>query len=459
MKRYTKLLYAVAAGFLLCACTSDPLPGPALPEPTANPHAVSEEEALSRLEALLRDWDGEGTRSGGVRRIASVATVTAGDVCQPRTRGEGGDPVDNMFYLVNFEDGAGYAILGADDRLEPVYVIADEGSLGADRLHYAATVSDEQAEADGEFVYPLQLILDSAAGSIATAGVGGPIGGIGGHGPGGWEPQPTVVDRKEDWVKTRSVLPMLKTKWDQVEPYNYFCPMIDGKYCYAGCNPVGTAQLLAYHAEKDNMIFVQFGEFVFNIAFWRNLKNAVLYPERVREATGDDGMTAETMAVANFIHAVGVSIRAKYGLSGTSAPTDNTANIFRNLVNAGVGYKNIQHVKKAIDVTLAKERICEKQLPIWYCGYSDEGGHVWILDGWETWAITTTVLYSNGTRNVNQTDEHFVHCNFGWGGWHDGYYIFHIFDPKGDGPVARPYSSSTTAFNRNFEYIIYDLSK
>lgn len=458
MKCYTKLLYAVAAFFLLCACTSDPLPGPALPEPTANPHAVSEEEALSRLEALLRDWDGEGTRSGGVRRIASVATVTAGDVCQPRTRGESGDPVDNMFYLVNFEDGAGYAILGADDRLEPVYVIADEGALGADRLHYAATVSDEQAEADGEFVYPLQLILDSAAGSIATAGAGGPISGIGGHGPGGWEPQPTVVRREvEDPVTTFICHPMIKTKWEQETPYNLFCPMVNGEHCVAGCGAIAFAQLLAYHAEANDITFNQFGSFAFDNAFWTNLKNGVRYPSRVRAPQGGEGMTAETMAVAQFIYAVGVGIHANYGLDETSSKKENVANVFKNLAAKNIGYKNVQ--LGSINNQQAYTLICEKNLPIWYRGENNYGdGHAWILDGWKRKMTKITTYYSNNTSEITETETDFVHVNFGWAGKHDGDYLFNVFNANLNKEDKLDRENDRN-FRSGFKCITYELSK
>ncbi|MDE5730181.1 MAG: C10 family peptidase [Alistipes sp.] len=458
MKCYTKLLYAAIVGLLFCACSSDPLPGPALPEATANPHAVSEEEALSRLEALLRDWDGEGTRSGGVRRIASVATVTAGDVCQLRTRGEGGDPVDNMFYLVNFEDGAGYAILGADDRLEPVYVIADEGSLAADRLHYAATVSDEQAEADGEFVYPLQLILDSAAGSIATAGAGGPISGIGGHGPGGWEPQPTVVDRKEsDYVVCHLTGPLLKTKWHQRAPYNLFCPMVNGAHCVAGCGAIAFAQVLAYHAEANDITFNQFGSFAFDNAFWTNLKNGVRYPSRVREPQLGIGMTAETMAVGQFIYAVGVGIHADYGLGETSSKRENVANVFRNLADKNIGYKNVQ--LGTINAKQARTLIHEKKLPLWYRGGNSRGGHAWVLDGWREDQKTITTIFSNGTSSTTTVDRELVHANFGWeqdDRIYNGFYAFNVFDPEGAGPIIKTYG---TQYTNNLRVITYELSK
>ena len=55
--------------------------------------------------------------------------------------------VEELLYIVNFENEAGYAILGADDRLEPVYAVVDEGSLTTEEFRYAVTVTPEQAEA------------------------------------------------------------------------------------------------------------------------------------------------------------------------------------------------------------------------------------------------------------------------------------------------------------------------
>ena len=72
--------------------------------------------------------DGAATRSGGVRRVKSVTTVSPEVLNPGGTRSEATADVEELLYIVNFENEAGYAILGADDRLEPVYAVVDEGS-------------------------------------------------------------------------------------------------------------------------------------------------------------------------------------------------------------------------------------------------------------------------------------------------------------------------------------------
>ncbi|MFR6556742.1 MAG: Spi family protease inhibitor [Alistipes putredinis] len=74
------------------------------------------------------------------------------------TRSEATADVEDLLYIVNFENEAGYAILGADDRLEPVYAVVDEGSLTTEDFRYAVTVTPEQAEADGELVFPCKWL-------------------------------------------------------------------------------------------------------------------------------------------------------------------------------------------------------------------------------------------------------------------------------------------------------------
>ena len=61
--------------------------------------------------------------------VKNVTTVSPEVLNPDGTRSEATADVEDLLYIVNFENEAGYAILGADDRLEPVYAVVDEGSL------------------------------------------------------------------------------------------------------------------------------------------------------------------------------------------------------------------------------------------------------------------------------------------------------------------------------------------
>ena len=153
-----KYLSLLAILGLLVGCTSDltteevPQP-PSVPEqkishvvpgenpPTAeNPHAVPVEQALEELQSVLEEID-TPAEDGAVTRSEATADV------------------EDLLYIVNFENEAGYAILGADDRLEPVYAVVDEGSLTTEDFRYAVTVTPEQA---AESKTPIQMLMEES---------------------------------------------------------------------------------------------------------------------------------------------------------------------------------------------------------------------------------------------------------------------------------------------------------
>ena len=107
-------LFSLFFGFcLLAGCTADPgaEPGPSSENPPAaeNPHAVPVEQALEDLQGLLEAIDapaedGAATRSGGVRRVKSVTTVSPEALSPGGTRSEATANVEDLLYIVNFEN-------------------------------------------------------------------------------------------------------------------------------------------------------------------------------------------------------------------------------------------------------------------------------------------------------------------------------------------------------------------
>ena len=150
----------------MAGCTADPgaESGPPGENPPAaeNPHAVPVEQALEELQSVLEEIDapaedGAATRSGGVRRVKSVTTVSPEALSPGGTRSEATADVEDLLYIVNFEN-------------EPVYAVVDEGSLTTEEFRYAVTVTPEQAEADGELVFPLQMVARQHSEASAPEG-------------------------------------------------------------------------------------------------------------------------------------------------------------------------------------------------------------------------------------------------------------------------------------------------
>ena len=340
--------------WLLASCTADPgtEPGPfgENPPTAEKPHAVPVEQALEELQSVLEEIDipaedGAVTRSGGIRRVKNVTTVSPEVLNPDGTRSEATADVEDLLYIVNFENEAGYAILGADDRLEPVYAVVDEGSLTTEEFRYAVTVTPEQAEADGELVFPLQMAAQAAIGGVDTGGggngiVGGPITDIEHWWPEGQ--QPVGIDYEPWETKEQSGI-LLKTRWNQTKPYNYLCPIENGKNCFAGCVPVAVAQILVFNALNYNKKFYQIGDQLLNEAMWLNIEEAVTHPQLVKPVVSGESMNAQTWAVAYFINKMGEAVGVKYHSDdgGSPAPTKNVVKLLQYLGDIGLGYSNI----------------------------------------------------------------------------------------------------------------------
>lgn len=69
-------------------------------------------------------------------------------------------------------------------------------------------------------------------------------------------------------------------------------------------------------------------------------------------------------------------------------------------------------------------------------------GHYWIVDGYANLACTATNTTSGDTTTLTAD---YVHCNLGWGGFCNGYYISGVFDTN-HVPVSTVSRSSGTDY-------------
>ena len=430
--------------WLLASCTADPgtEPGPfgENPPTAEKPHAVPVEQALEELQSVLEEID-IPAEDGAVTRSEATADV------------------EDLLYIVNFENEAGYAILGADDRLEPVYAVVDEGSLTTEEFRYAVTVTPEQAEADGELVFPLQMVAQAAIGGVDTGGggngiVGGPITDIEHWWPEGQ--QPVGIDYEPWETKEQSGI-LLKTRWNQTKPYNYLCPIENGKNCFAGCVPVAVAQILVFNALNYNKKFYQIGDQLLNEAMWLNIEEAVTHPQLVKPVVSGESMNAQTWAVAYFINILGEAVGVKYHSDdgGSPAPTKYVVKLLQYLGDIGLGYSNI--ALSPITTDKVRDMIFVKKLPFYYSGKSSTNSHAWVLDGWLLRERRVITRYAFLPTQYHTESKEFVHANFGWGGQKDGYYTFNAFYTD-RGPVS-PQSIEDRDYDHDFSAVTYNLSK
>ena len=461
-----RLFLLLAAGLFLTSCSEpqpEEFPNPD-PPPTVGRHAVPIDQALGELDNLLGVIDGQGTRAGGVRTVAQVQTLHAQALPLTRSAGEPSEQPEELLYVVNFEDDAGYAVLGADDRLPAVLAVTDEGSLTTEELVRAANGQT----APEEFTFPNEMLMNyvSGIGGIGGGGIGG--GGIGGGGgiptgpitDLGWQQGPVDItftgNTVDEWKPVEYTPPRTRTKWGQNAPFNAYCPAINGQKCVTGCVAVATAQILCANKYEYGLGPDKIGSYRID---WPSVFKAIEDPTLLSEKTTPP--TPEALAVAYLIRGcgreAGMTI-SDYGIVESSAPSSGI--IF-------IGYYGYTFAKK---INFTAERAYHMVVT---CGYptivkadgkkvkeDGKGHHAWVIDGW---LVRTRNMYANfidgSQRFVGTQTQTLVHCNFGWNGTADGYYFpgqFNTFI----GPSAREPDDPTlrggTNYNNNIDILMYN---
>lgn len=427
----------LAISSLLPGCTADP---PAEPAPAPNndllpttTHTVSEEQALWELNAVLEVIDSpsgttDRTRSRAIRSVKNISRISDG--MPAATRSSAASGVEELLYIVNFEDDAGYAILGADDRLAPVYAIMDEGNLTCEEWQYAVSATPEEAEADGELVFPLQMVAQAAA-----AGVGGPIGSIGGigsNGPGNWiTPPPSGllrVERSEDRRVGFYLPPQIPVTLHQGYPCNALCPVKSGKHCLAGCTAIALTQILLANYHKHGSLIESIKGTPID---WSKIEKTFTNKKLLeRDKLEEKPLTPEAQEVAKLVHEVGRLLKIDYGLSSSGAWNQRLEDVLEQLHYQGVHDWTYQFSK-------VSQMLLERKMTTVVSGKNMVGTkkrHAFNLDGWLEREWTDTYYYINGHTSEVINKDQLIHCNFGWGGACNGYYHYGAFDLRNGAP-------------------------
>ena len=419
-----RLFLLLAAGLFLTSCSEpqpDEFPNPD-PPPTVGRHTVPIDQALGELDDLLGVIDGQGTRAGGVRSVAQVQTLHAQALPLTRSAGEPGEQPENLLYVVNFEDDAGYAVLGADDRLPAVLAVTDEGSLTTEELVRAANGQTTPEE----FTFPNEMLMNyvSGIGGIGGGGIGG--GGIGGGGiPTGpftdFDTQlgnpPAGFEGYEwsDWKNLEYVAPMVTTRWHQEDPFNRHCPVIGGETCVAGCAAIAMAQIVASNHLHHNVSPGRIGNISLN---WTLIRQGIIDPDLLNRNSSIANQ------VALLVAALGLKLGMNYGVTQSGASIDDAEYCFKY-----IGYKGVNN--HTFRPSYVRTMLWERQRPTYVRAVNaQKEGHAWVADGWlyrrrDQYAVIFGKRSDYSVSNQTQT---LMHCNFGWGGRCDGFYHIGLFN-------------------------------
>ena len=470
-----------------------------------NSFVITPEEAVRNLEVFLNGDEKFSTKSVNVRSIANITPIKYNKV--NTKSGNTNLNCDNVLYIANFQNDEGYAILAGDTRIgEPVVAIIDDGYLSdatvytalelasQDRTYYDGYPLDgpgfytEPETGDEIFINPNTVILydettmDTLVGNFSVdtensemiaaylcvsyalneiSGYSSRGSTIGGgdddnlpddgpdqqppfeNNPNGPQPlRPWVKTEVSPWITVQCREPLLAAyvSWRQGKPFNDLYPertkseTKEKVKAPAGCFPLAIAKILAHHELGE--------EYNGYIVDWKELKKSY-------------ESTLGKESAKNLLRDISKGCCCWYFAAGTFTFPGMAALYMRNhgLRNAHKNSYSFTGVTSMIDndKPLIIYSVPGKDLTI---------SHSWNIDGYKIKQRSITKTTYLGTEvidvSIETEDTQMVHCDFGWEGRSNGYYVSNVFkldDP--DAEIDDIRSNNTTHYNNYLHIITY----
>lgn len=453
MRKFYYLLAVVAVAATSCQqerYTNDYHNENSLTVEQTSPYAVSEDEAIERLEGFMATFDCE-TRSKQ-RTIKKIDKVSYDDIFGVTRNSESTD-IEDLIYIVEFEDGEGSAILGADRRLEPVYAVLDESTLTIEDFNNAANglnTDDINTYTAGMITNGL-VIIDSLRPVIPSPNPGGGL----------------ISDMYKDIIVTTVdedtfIAPMLNTKWEQWGIFNNKFRVwgdigeTDGRQA-AGCATIALGQILNHNSYPSPITLND------NTFYWSDINQ---FTWNNNEAWQDSTLVEK---MSFFIYHLSKDLKVRYNNDGsTSATIEDVRRVMRQQ-----GYSNFS-IGGITEARVYPMLNADK--PVYARGENSyDKGHAWVIDGWKSIRHSYIRITYDGfgvEKSRELTDSEtidYVHCNMGHEGECDGYYTMTLFDltdkkiadeyEPGYGDVQKPdyyFNTTNYIYNNDFKTLTYD---
>lgn len=315
----------------------------------------------------------EMSRQGGELTLVYTGTSTRGDVC---------------FYVFNVGN-EGFVMVSADDVYRPIVGYSDEGAF--------------DVNINPELNYLLNELISYRSGKLTG------------------EPAPAVAAEWEMVANRGSLMSfnggraatyLCQTRWNQDDPYNYFCPAASGGpggRTYAGCVATAMSQVMKFwnHPEKGTgshtnynsgfgALSANFGETDYD---WDNMPNSI----------NNSSPQEQIEAIALLMYHCGIAVDMHYAVDGSGAYSQDVPQRIAQYFS----YTNQAVLRSRDSYTYANWAAMLKESfdmgwPLYYSGQGTDGGHAFVCDGYN--------------------DADLFHYNFGWGGSGDGWFDFDLID-------------------------------
>ncbi|MEP7108141.1 MAG: C10 family peptidase [Ferruginibacter sp.] len=315
---------------------------------------------------------------------------------------QSGDPEAVNFYVFNLGTSKGFVIVSGDDDVIPVLGYSVESSFDPNNIPPNTTKWLEGYKKEIQYIIEKKI---KATDEIKKE----------------WQDliNGTILKRP---ATIAAVNPLLQTTWNQSPFYNALCPHDNAanETTVTGCVATAMAQIMKYWSyplsgsgfhsydhPKYGTLSADFGNTAYQ---WAAMPNNV---------------TAGNNAVATLMYQVGVSVDMNYGIGsagGSGAYVISSQSPVTNCAEYALktyfSYKNSLHGVQRLNYTdlqwvnLLKSEF-DVSHPVLYAGFGNGGGHCFVADG-----------YDNNS---------FIHFNWGWNGFYDGFFQINALNPSGTG--------------------------
>ena len=200
--------------------------------------------------------------------------------------------------------------------------------------------------------------------------------------------------------------------WDQGSPYNELCPVIDSTLCLTGCVATAAAIVAKYYQFPRSCSGTIPGYGFEYEGKHYDVPAHEVTPEYdwdyMPMVTNSISTDREKMAIAELMYDMGTIAQSAHGLDGTSAYTYKLVDgmIIYLGYDSHAQYLFRANYSDSVWVDMLKRDLNETG-PIMYAGNSDDGGHQFLLTGYD--------------------NKDLFYINWGWGGTGNGYYALDAF--------------------------------
>lgn len=331
---------------------------------------IDRNEALKQANAFL------SSKGIPVRQSLNMAYAQPGKAAEAHS----------LYYVFNVGNGKGFVIVAGDDAVTPILAYADRGDFSEREMAPAAKAMLES------YAQQIEMIQQNPSLAVAAS------------------------------TSYAAIAPMVETQWNQMEPYNYMCPIIRGEAVRSvtGCVATAMAQIIYYHkhpVEQTKAIpaYELSSRYVIPGADPVTLNWDAMQLTYTGSEAEDD---PSALAVAQLMVLCGKSVKMSYSSSASGAASESVPAALKEYFDYDGAahmvyrdeYANADWEKMIYDELAAKR-------PVYLSGTSVSGtsavGHAFVCDGYD--------------------GEGLFHINWGWGGMSDGFFRLTLLNPDDHG--------------------------